>query len=109
MRDPDKARFMNAANHIESGEIPLFETDPDMKIVNQIMNRDFPMSVHAYELSAEDNVELNCRMGNDMIYFSHIWRVGRKEKADAEGRIHYIDGEIKTEADLDKLWFPDLE
>lgn len=109
MRDPDKARFMNAAKHIESEEIPLFETDPDMKIVNQIMNRDFPMSIHAYELSAEDNVELNCRMGNDMIYFSHIWRVGRKEKADAEGRIHYIDGEIKTEADLDKLWFPNLE
>ena len=109
MRDPDKARFMNAAKHIESEEIPLFETDPDMKIVNQIMNRDFPMSIHAYELPAEDNVELNCRMGNDMIYFSHIWRVGRKEKADAEGRIHYVDGEIKTEADLDKLWLPNLE
>jgi len=109
MRDPDKNRFMNAVKHIESEENSLFETDPDMKIVNRIMGRDFPISIHAYELSAEDNVELNRRMGNDMIYFSHIWRVGRKEKADAEGRIHYIDGEIKTEADLDRLWFPDLE
>jgi uroporphyrinogen decarboxylase len=66
------------------------------------------MSMHAFDLPAEDYVELNRIMGNDTIYFSHVWRVGRKERQDAEGRIHYIDGQIKQEADLKALWFPDL-
>lgn len=109
MREPDKKRFLNAVQHIESEGIPLYETDADMSIVNRMMDKDFPLSLHPFELPAADVVELNRKMGNDMVYFSHVWRVGRKEKADAEGRRHYVDGEIKNRGDLDSLWFPDLD
>lgn len=109
MRSPDKSRFLDAVAHRETAEMPLCEYDPDMKVVNAMMDRDYAMSIHAFDLPADEYLELNRFMGNDMVYFSHVWRVGRKERKDAAGRIHYIDGEIKTEGDLDKLWFPDTD
>lgn len=108
MREPDKNRFLNAVRHIES-EIPLYEIDADMSIVNRLMDNNYPLSLHPFELPAADVVELNRRMGNDMVYFSHVWRVGRKEQPDAEGRRNYVDGEIKNKGDLESLWFPDLD
>jgi len=109
MREPEKQRFLNAVRHIESEEIPLYEIDADMSIVNRMMEKDFPLSLHPCELPAADVVELNRKMGNDMVYFSHVWRVGRKEIADDEGRRHYVDGEIKDQGDLKSIWFPDLD
>lgn len=109
MRLPDRNRFMDALAHRETPEIPFFEYDPDMKAVNAIMGRSYPMSIHPFDLPVDDYIELNRLMGNDMVYFSHVWRVGRKEKSDAEGRIHYIDGEIKGPDDLERLWFPDMD
>jgi len=108
MREPDKRRFFDALRHVESEEIPLFEIDPDMAVVNRLMGRSYPLSLHMFDLPAADNVAVNREMGNDMVYFSHVWRVGRKERKDAEGRTHYVDGTIKTRADIDNLWFPDL-
>jgi uroporphyrinogen-III decarboxylase len=108
-RWPDKSRIFDAIAHIERRDAALFEIDPDMAIVNSIMGKKLPMNIHPYELDPEDNVELNLRMGNDMIYFSHIWRVGRKEITDRDGRLHYVDGTIKKREDFDKVWFPDLK
>jgi hypothetical protein len=108
MREPDKKRFMDAVAHVEAREIAFFECDPDITLVNAILGKDFPLSLHAYELPIPDYVELNRRMGNDMIYFAHIWRLGRKEKIDEAGRIHYVDGMMKTAASLKDVWYPDL-
>ncbi len=80
-----------------------------MKVVNAMTGKEYPLSMHAFDLPAGEAVELNRVMGNDLLYFSHVWRVGRKERRDAEGRIHYIDGTIKSERDFDKLYFPDLD
>ena len=109
MRAPDKNRVLNAVKHIESSEIPFIENDPDMLLVNRILEKDFPLSLHAYELPIDDYVELNRRMGNDMIYMAEIWRLGRKEKTDEHGRIHYIDGIMKTPQSLKDIWYPDLD
>lgn len=46
-------------------------------------------------------------LANDRVYFSHVWHLGRKEKKDSEGRVHYIDGLIKHRAALKDLQFPD--
>jgi hypothetical protein len=109
MRNPDKRRFLNAARHIETEEIPLFEVGPDMALARRILGKDLPMDRLVYELPIADYVELNRRMGNDMIYFAHIWRLGRKQRVDAEGRLHYVDGMLKTPDDLKSIWFPDLD
>ncbi len=108
MREPDKQRILDAINHIERRDIPLLEIDPDMEIVNQVLGKSLPYDLHPFELDTADNVELNFRMGNDMLYFSHVWRTGRVEVKDSDGRLHYKDGRIKIRADFDQLWFPDL-
>lgn len=108
LRDPDKQRFLKAVQHVESEEIPLFECDPDIAVVNRIMEKKYSQALHSFELPIPDYVELNRIMGNDMIFFSHIWRLGRKEMRDTEGRIHYIDGTMKTRDSLEKIWYPDL-
>lgn len=109
LRSPDKNRIFDAIAHIERKDISLLEIDPDMAIVNQILGKKLPMDLHPYELNPDDNIELNLRMGNDMVYFSHIWRVGRKQITDKDGRLHYVDGVIKKREDLDQIWFPDLD
>ena len=108
MRTPDKKRILDAIKHIERPDLPLFEIDPDMEIVNQILGKKLSYHLHPFEQEVMDNVELNIRMGNDMLYFSHVWRLGRVDVQDREGRLHYKDGSIKTRADFDQLWFPDL-
>lgn len=95
-------------NHIETSEVPVLEIDPDMALVNKILKKEFPMHLHPFEMGAEDNIELNKRMGNDLVFFGHVWRVGRKEFFDEAGRIHYIDGNIKTRDQLSEIWFPPL-
>ena len=108
LRSPDKTRFLRAVRHVEGEEVPLLETDPDILLVNRMLEKDFPLSLHAYELPVNDYVELNRRMGNDMVYFADIWRLGRKEMTDEQGRIHYVDGIMKTPQTLSDIRFPDL-
>jgi uroporphyrinogen decarboxylase len=109
MREPDKQRILDAINHVERKDLPLLEIDPDMEIVNQILGKNLPYELHPFELDAANNVELNMRMGNDMLYFSHVWRTGRVDVKDSDGRLHYRDGRIKTRADFSQIEFPDLD
>lgn len=108
-REPNKQRFFDALNHVEAEEISLFEIDPDMAVVNRMMGQDYPLSLHAFDLPAKDRVALSRVMGCDMMYFTHVWRVGRKEWQETDGRVHYADGTIKSRADIKKIWFPDID
>lgn len=108
MRKPEKNRFLDALRHLEGEEIPFLEADPDIVLVNTILGKEFPLLLQAYELPVSDYIELNLRMGNDMVYFADIWRLGRKEKTGDNGRIHYIDGTMKTPDSLNNIWYPDL-
>ena len=109
MRNPDKSRFLSAARHIETEEIPLFESDADTLIVNRMLSKNYELALRDYERSAADQVDWNRQMGNDMILFDHIWRLGRKEEKDEAGRIHYIDGTMKTPESLNDIWYPDSD
>ena len=109
MRPPDKNRIFHGVRHIESDEIPFLESDPDILLVNQILGKDFPLRLHAFELPVPDYVELSRRMGNDMIYVADIWRLGRNELTDEQGRIHYVDGTMKTPQSLNDIGYPDLD
>lgn len=109
MRNPDKNRILNAIKHIESEDVPFQENDPDITLANKILGKDFQLSLHAYELPVADYVELCRCMGIELIYFADIWRLGRKEKVDPDGRIHYVDGTMKTADSLKDIWFPNLD
>ena len=56
-----------------------------------------------------DGCQEALKMGNDMIFFNNIWRLGRKEKKDEVGRIHYVDGTMKTPESLKDIWYPDSD
>ena len=109
MRPPDKQRIFNAINHIEQAEIPFLEIDPDMDLVNRILNKKFPLNLHSFELESRENVALNLKMGNDMVYFSHVWHLGRIEKEDKFGRLHYSDGYMKTRDHLKEITYPSID
>lgn len=108
IREANKQRILDAIGHVERNEVPILEIDPDMYLVNQILGKTLPMHLHPFEMEAEDNIELNHRMGNDLTFFGHVWRLGRKEFTDGDGRIHYADGTIKTREQLSEIWYPDL-
>ena len=109
MRTSDKKLFLNAVSHRECDKIPFFETQVDIEIACKILEKQLPPHLLSFELPISDYVELNRRLGNDMVFFSHIWRLGRKEMKDAFGRIHYIDGTMKSEGSLQHIWYPDLD
>ena len=109
MRTPDKKRFLNAVSHNQCDQIPFFEMQVDIEIASKILEKHLPHHLLSFELSITDYAELNLRMGNDMVFFSHIWRLGRQEMKDTFGRIHYIDGSMKTSASLGDIWYPDID
>ena len=109
MRSPNKKRFFDAINHIESDEIPFFELEAEAEIVAQLLDKDVDLSKHSFELPIDDVVEFNRQLGNDMVYFAHVWRLGRKEMIDDKGKHHYIDGMIKTADALADITLPDID
>jgi uroporphyrinogen-III decarboxylase len=109
MRTGDKRRFLDAVAHKQSEEIPFVELEIDNYIAGKILEKKIPPHLLPFELPIPDCVELAKRMGNDMIYFSRMWRLGRKERKDDYGRIHYIDGMMKTPESLSQIWYPDMD
>ena len=109
MREPDKQRFLDAVVHRQRPDVPLYEMEADILIVEQMLDRQLPRALHSFELPVPDMIEWNRCMGNDMVYFSHVWHLGRKEQADADGRLHYVDGTMKTRESLDSITYPDLD
>ena len=64
-------------------------------VAAKILGRPLP-PVRPFEIPARDYVELNLRAGNDMVFWSHIWELGRKNVLDEEGRKHYVDGNVSA-------------
>ena len=107
MRKPNKIRYLNALQHIESEEIPFFEPGPDPVVVGRILGCETPMCT-SVELPADITVAYSKILCNDMILFADVWKLGRKTKKDEYGREQYYDGSIKTPADLRNIQDFDL-
>ena len=108
MRSPDKSRYLAAVKRTESAEVSFQEDEIEISMAAKILGRDLPM-VRPYELPAKDYVELNQKCGNDMVFLINVWELGRKNIIDLQGRKHYVDGTIKTPADLRQLTYPGLD
>ena len=107
MRQPDKNRYLRAIQHIESEDVCFQEDEFETTVTEQIMGRQLPL-VRSYELPAADLIELNTKVGNDLVFLANLWEFGRKNIIDENGRKHYVDGTIKTRSDLQGITFPDL-
>ena len=108
MRKPDKQRYLRSAvRHVESDEIPFFEQEIETTVAEKILGKTLP-NVRPFEIPVEDYVRLNLLAGNDMLFWSRIWELGRKNHIDDKGRKHYVDGTFKTRQDLSRITYPDL-
>ena len=108
LRSPDKQRYLKALKHIEMEEAPFFEQEIETTVAAELLGRPLP-PVRPFEISAKDYVEVNRRAGNDMIFWTRVWELGRRNVTDDEGRKHYVDGTMKTRADLKQIVTPDLD
>lgn len=106
LRLPDKRRYLNALKRIPQKEVPFVETEADFVVVESVLGRSVAPVRKSYDLQADDYVEFVCKLGMDMAYLAVPWRLGRKESLDAAGRRRYVDGIIKTPADLKHVTDP---
>ncbi|MBM3889684.1 MAG: hypothetical protein FJ388_11235 [Verrucomicrobia bacterium] len=107
MRGPDKNRYLRAARRIESTEIPFQEDEIDHVVACRLLGKRLPWC-RPFDLPPDELVELNLRAGNDLVFLADVWELGRRNHIDPDGRKHYVDGTIKTRADLKQITFPDM-
>lgn len=107
-RPGNRRRLLDSLNHRFTGEVPFFELYVAENIVDQVMGR--PMGgKHMLQLGVTDYVEFLQRTGMDAAYLYEGWFLGRRNKTDDMGRVHYIDGTIKSQSDFDQIKPPPLD
>jgi uroporphyrinogen decarboxylase len=82
------------------------ETEADFTVVEKILGRKVGNVKKSYNLLPEDYMEFIQRLGMDMAYLASVWKLGRKEKIDEQGRSLYVDGTIKSRNDLKTIVDP---
>lgn len=102
-----KRRLLDALHHRATGEVPFQECYVAEEIVDHVLGR--PMGTHMLRLAPADYVEFLQRTGMDAAYLYEGWFLGRRTQTDERGRVHYIDGTIKTRADFAQIRPPSLD
>lgn len=106
-RPGDRRRLRAAYERKFTGEVPFFESYVAEEVVDAVMGR--RMGRHMLQLDPEDYVEFLLRTGMDAAYLYQGWFLGRKNRVDERGRVHYVDGTIKSRADFDQIVPPSLD
>ena len=106
-RGSDRARLRAALARRFTGQVPFFECYVAPETVDRVMGR--ACGVPSVRLGARDYVEFALRTGMDAAYLYEGWFLGRRNQLDPQGRSHYVDGTIKTRADLPQIIPPDLD
>jgi uroporphyrinogen decarboxylase len=115
MCDYDKSnvkRLLTALNHQEPDRLPhleLWVTSQD--VYEYVLERKLPYAIGdsaegGQSITPEDDVEFAQRIGQDAVVCNCSWRPNNVFKKAEDGTRHYVDGTIKTLADLDDLEQP---
>lgn len=106
---PDVNRLLKALNHEEPDRLPHIELWVTSKAVYEyVLERKLEYAIGdaaegGQSITPEDDVEFAVRQGEDAVLCNFNWRPNNIFKAAADGTDHYVDGSIKTLADLDDL------
>jgi uroporphyrinogen-III decarboxylase len=105
----DINRLLTALQHREADRLPhlefwvtsqsVFEYVLDKKLEYDVVDA----SVGGQSITPEDHVEFSARLGMDAVVCNFSWRPNNVFKTARDGTEHYVDGSIKSEADLDDL------
>ena len=105
----DIHRLMTALHHQEPDRIPHLELWFTSKAVYEyVLERKLPYEIGdaaegGQSILPEDDVEFAMRQGEDAVLCNFNWRPNNVFRKASDGTRHYIDGSIKTIADLDNL------
>ncbi len=110
--DYDKSnvnRLLKALNHQEPDRVPHMELWVTSKAVYEyVLERELDYGIGdaaegGQSITPEDDVEFAMRQGQDAVLCNFNWRPNNVFCTAADGTEHYVDGSIKTWADLDDL------
>ncbi len=113
--DYDKSnvnRLLDALHHQETDRVPHVELWVTSRAVYEyVLERklDYEIADAAeggQSITPEDDVEFAQRLGQDAVLCNLNWRPNNVFKMAADGTEHYVDGSIKTLADLENLDHP---
>ena len=110
--DYDKSnvnRLLTALNHQEPDRLPHIELwVTSQAVYEHVLERKLPYVVGdaaegGQSITPEDDVEFAQRLGQDAVLCNFNWRPNNVFEKAADGTRHYVNGSIKTAADLDDL------
>lgn len=110
--DYDKSsikRLMTALNHQEPDRVPHIELwVTSQSVYEHILERKITYTIGdaaegEQSIKPEDDVEFSQRLGQDAVICNFNWRPNNVFELANDGTRHYVDGEIKTAADFEKL------
>lgn len=105
----DINRLLTALNHQEPDRVPHIELWVTSQAVYEyILERKLPYIIGdaaegGQSITPEDDIEFAQRLGQDAVLCNFNWRPNNIFKKAEDGSRHYVDGSIKTEADLKNL------
>ena len=106
---PDVNRLLKALNHEEPDRVPHIELWVTSKAVYEhVLERKLEYAIGdaaegGQSITPEDDVEFAMRQGEDAVLCNFNWRPNNVFKTAADGTEHYVDGTVKTAADLETL------
>jgi uroporphyrinogen-III decarboxylase len=109
---PDKSdvkRLLTALNHKEPDRLPHIELwVTNQGVYEYVLERKLSYKIGdaaegGQSITPEDDVEFAQRLGQDAVLCNFNWRPNNIFKLAEDGTRHYVDGSIKTMADLDHL------
>jgi len=112
MSDYDKSdvnRLLRAFRHQEADRVPHLEFWVTSKsvyeyVLERVLAYDVvDARVGGQSITPEDHVEFAQRLGMDAVACNFSWRPNNVFAKAADGTEHYVDGSVKTWADLDHL------
>jgi len=105
----DINRLLTALSHGEPDRVPHLENWVTSKPVYEYVLRrklDYDVAdarVGGVLVAPEDYVEFACRLGMDAVLCNLSWRPNNVFRAAEDGTEHYVDGTVKSRADLENL------
>lgn len=106
---PDVGRLLKALNHQEADRLPHIELWVTSQAVYEyVLERKLDYAIGdaaegGQSITPEDDVEFARRLGEDAVLCNFNWRPNNVFKKAEEGTRHYVDGSIKSLADLENL------
>jgi uroporphyrinogen decarboxylase len=106
---PDVRRLLRALDHQEADRVPHIELWVTSRAVYEhVLGRPLAYGIGdaaegGQSISPEDDVEFAMRQGEDAVLCNFNWRPNNVFDLASDGTRHYVDGTVKTWADLNDL------